>query len=247
MNAAAEAFSIRHVCGFGNDLPEGMASLDQALSRNPPTDARRHPGRPQGGDDLVRRNGGRLSPGTAHASEPDRRRTRAVARKRCAAGRNLMSAFAPSSFAGLTSSLWSGCCRAAHWRCIIPFDERRAGAADQRACLRHAGRAGATGVAAGRDRYAARLPRLRNVIGLWRAPEQVARARPGPPRHATLTDVYLFGEAGLFGARRGADDGAPAPILPGPHGAPRDVAGLVDRRRNLDDAEGHAWRCADRW
>jgi non-ribosomal peptide synthetase component E (peptide arylation enzyme) len=31
MNAAAEAFSIRHVCGFGNELPEGMASLDLAL------------------------------------------------------------------------------------------------------------------------------------------------------------------------------------------------------------------------
>ena len=26
MNAAAEAFSIRHVCGFGDDLPDGMAS-----------------------------------------------------------------------------------------------------------------------------------------------------------------------------------------------------------------------------
>src|ERR1700674_2270746 len=25
MNAAAEVFSIRHVCGFGNSLPEGMA------------------------------------------------------------------------------------------------------------------------------------------------------------------------------------------------------------------------------
>src|ERR1700726_5155025 len=31
MNAAAESFSIRHVCGFGNDLPEGMASLDLVL------------------------------------------------------------------------------------------------------------------------------------------------------------------------------------------------------------------------
>ena len=31
MNAAVEAFSIRHVCGFGSDLPEGMASLDLAL------------------------------------------------------------------------------------------------------------------------------------------------------------------------------------------------------------------------
>ena len=33
MNAAAECFSIRHVCGFGDDLPEGMASLDRALAR----------------------------------------------------------------------------------------------------------------------------------------------------------------------------------------------------------------------
>src|SRR5579872_5502352 len=34
MNAAAEVFSIRHVCGFGGDLPEGMASLDVALARD---------------------------------------------------------------------------------------------------------------------------------------------------------------------------------------------------------------------
>jgi non-ribosomal peptide synthetase component E (peptide arylation enzyme) len=32
MNSAAEAFSIRHVCGFGQDLPEGMASLDAAMA-----------------------------------------------------------------------------------------------------------------------------------------------------------------------------------------------------------------------
>src|SRR3984893_7111255 len=33
MNAAAEAFSIRHVFGFGSDLPEGMDSLDLAIER----------------------------------------------------------------------------------------------------------------------------------------------------------------------------------------------------------------------
>jgi hypothetical protein len=37
MNAAAEAFSIRHVCGFGDDLPEGMASLDHAILRESST------------------------------------------------------------------------------------------------------------------------------------------------------------------------------------------------------------------
>ena len=40
MNAAAEAFSIRHVCGFGTDLPEGMASLDHAILRESADHAR---------------------------------------------------------------------------------------------------------------------------------------------------------------------------------------------------------------
>ena len=68
------------------------------------------------------------------------------------------------------------------------------------------------------------MPTLRNVIGLWRAPEQVASSAVWSAQQASLTDVYLFGEAGLFGARRGAD-GAPAAIKPGPHGAPRELPG----------------------
>jgi hypothetical protein len=69
-----------------------------------------------------------------------------------------------------------------------------------------------------------RAPRLRTVIGLWRAPEQVASSPTWPAGHTSLTDVYLFGEAGLFGARRFAD-GAPALIMLGVHSAPRDATG----------------------
>ena len=65
-------------------------------------------------------------------------------------------------------------------------------------------------------------------------------ARPGPREQATLTDVYLFGEAGLFGARRSAEDGAPAPDHAGTAWRAARVAGLVDRRRNPADAEGNA-------
>jgi hypothetical protein len=72
---------------------------------------------------------------------------------------------------------------------------------------------------------ASRMPSLRNVIGLWRAPEQVMSSAAWSARQATLTDLYLFGEAGLFAARRIADDGAPALIKPGPHGAPRELPG----------------------
>ena len=66
------------------------------------------------------------------------------------------------------------------------------------------------------------MPALRHVIGLWRAPEQVASSAEWPDKQVELTDVYLFGEAGLFAARR-TDDGAPDPILPGPQRAPRDA------------------------
>jgi hypothetical protein len=74
------------------------------------------------------------------------------------------------------------------------------------------------------DGLLARAPTLRTVIGLWRAPEQVASSSSWPAGAASLTDIYLFGEAGLFGARR-LPSGVPTPIMPGPHGAPRDVAG----------------------
>jgi AMP-binding enzyme len=220
MNAAVEAFSIRHVCGFGQDLPEGMASLDLALSDpSATTRAVAQDGRRAaiisfdvtvGGFRAVPRTHLNLiAGGLALFLESD-----------VPQGATLMSAFAPSSFAGLTSSLliWllSGGTLALHH----PFDgEVLAQQIDDDACdtlivpaqlaLRLAETA---------------MPTLRRVIGLWRAPEQVASSAPWTNPQATLTDVYLFGEAGLFGARREAD-GTPAAILPGPHGAPRDVEG----------------------
>ena len=89
MNAAAEAFSIRHVCGFGDDLPEGMASLDHVRCRNPSTTTRAviQDGRKAAmiSFDVT---AGWFPRGAAHASQPDRRRARAVPRKRRAAGRH---------------------------------------------------------------------------------------------------------------------------------------------------------------
>ena len=161
-------------------------------------------------------------------------------------GSTVMSAFAPSSFAGLTSSLvvWllSGGTLALHH----PFDgdvlEQQI---NEHSCDTLIAPAQLALRLAEID-MASRLPSLRNVIGLWRAPEQVASSPAWAAEQATLTDVYLFGEAGLFGARRSAD-GAPAPILPGPHGAPREIPGLVDRRRNLSDAEGNAGLAGTEW
>jgi hypothetical protein len=223
MNAAVEAFSIRHVCGFGSDLPEGMASLDEVMADAPAT----APSATQDGRRAaiisfdVTADGFRAVPRThlnliagglaifLESGMPQ--------------GAAILSALAPASFAGITSSLvmWllSGGALALHH----PFDgdvlERQIG---EQACdvlvvpaplalrLAEAG-------------MLSRMPTLRSVIGLWRAPEQVASSPPWPSELAALTDVYLFGEAGLFSARR-ADDGAPAAILPGPHAAPRHAA-----------------------
>jgi hypothetical protein len=224
MNAAAEAFSIRHVCGFGVDLPEGMASLDHAMA-NPSA--------------------------TSRSVSPDGRRAaivtfdvtldgfRAVPRTHLhliagglalflesgvPQGAILMSAFAPSSFAGVTSSLlvWllSGGTLALHH----PFDsdllEQQINTHSCDTLIAPS----ALALRLAEIDLPSRLPSLRQVIGLWRAPEQIASSATWTAEGVTLTDVYLFGEAGLFGARRDVD-GAPVPILPGPHGAPRAVPG----------------------
>jgi hypothetical protein len=224
MNAAAEAFSIRHVCGFGDDLPEGMASLDAAIAGGSTTTrAVVQDGRKaavisfdvtvEGFRPVPRTHLNLIAGGLALSLESD-----------IPQGSNLMSAFAPSSFAGLAASLvvWllSGGMLALHH----PFDgdvlEQQINEDSCETLIAPAQLA----LRLAEIDIASRLPRLRDVIGLWRAPEQVASSPLWTTEHAALTDVYLFGEAGLFSARR-AGDGAPAPILPGRHGAPRDVPG----------------------
>jgi hypothetical protein len=224
MNAAAEAFSIRHVCGFGDGLPEGMASLDAAIAGgSTATRAVVQDGRKaaiitfdvtvEGFRPVPRTHLHLIAGGLALSLEAD-----------LPQGSTFMSAFAPSSFAGLTASLvvWllSGGTLALHH----PFDadvlEQQI---NEQACDTLIAPAQLALRLADID-MAARLPGLRNVIGLWRAPEQVASSPVWTDQQVMLTDVYLFGEAGLFGARR-QPDGAPAPILPGLHGAPREVPG----------------------
>jgi hypothetical protein len=224
MNAAAEAFSIRHVCGFGNDLPEGMASLDAVMKDGPASpppvtqDARRAAivsfDVTSGGFRAVARTHLSLIAGGLVA----------FLESGLPQGATILSALGPSSFAGVASALvpWllSGGALVLHH----PFD----GEVLERQINDHACDA-LVAPAVLVLRFAesgmlSAMPTLRNVIGLWRAPEQVASSSVWPGGRTTLTDIYLFGEAGLFGARR-SDDGAPAPIFPGPHGAPRAVAG----------------------
>jgi hypothetical protein len=224
MNAAAECFSIRHVCGFGEDLPEGMASLDRAIAAASPTT------RPviQDGRKAalvsfdVTADGFRAVPRThlsviagalALSLESD-----------VPQGATILSAFTPCSFAGVTSSLAMWLLTAGTLVLHHPFDadalEQQVNELDCDTLVAPAQLA----LRLDEMDLASTMPGLRNVIGLWRAPEQVTASANWAAKSASLTDVYLFGEAGMFGARRG-EDGAPAAIKPGPHGAPRELPG----------------------
>lgn len=224
MNAAAEVFSIRHVAGFGNDLPEGMASLDQAMARDAqPTRHVIQDGRKaavisfdvtvDGFRAVPRPHLSLIAGGLAISLEAD-----------VPQGGSIMSAFAPASFAGLSASLviWllSGGTLVLHH----PFDEELL--VREIATRRCDTLIVPAQLALKLDELdlAATLPDLRHVIGLWRAPEQVASSPSWMAEQVTMTDVYLFGEVGLFGARRGAD-GAPARVKLGPLGARREQPG----------------------
>ena len=225
MNAAAEAFSIRHVCGFGTDLPEGMFSLDQVIAR--PSESKRsllQDGRKaaiitfdvtaDGFRAVPRTHLSLIAGGLAISLESD-----------LPQGANLMSAFVPSSFAGLASSvvMWllSGGSLALHH----PFDpEVLEQQLTEDGCDTLIAPA-QLALKLDECRLPARLPNLRHVIGLWRAPEQVASSPAWTAQQVEMTDVYLFGEAGLFGVRRHSPDGAPGPVRPGRHGVPRDTPG----------------------
>jgi acyl-CoA synthetase (AMP-forming)/AMP-acid ligase II len=237
MNAAAEAFSIRHVCGFGDDLPEGMAPLGLVTS-NAPTNSRVVP------------QDGRRAAVVSFDMTPDG--LRAVPRThlnliagglavflegRVPQGAKLMAAFAPSSFAGLASSLlvWllSGGTLSLHHPFESEVLERQI---NDNSCNTLMAPASMALRLAELD-LPSRLPTLRHVIGLWRTPEQVSSSAQWKSEAARFTDVYLFGEAGLFGARRAAD-GVPVPIMPGPHGAPRDVPGTPMAGETVLTAKG---------
>lgn len=219
MNAAAEVFSIRHVCGFGTDLPEGMAPLDDVIQRGAdngpisPADARQaamisFDVTAQGLLAVPRSHLNVIAGGLAVYLESGLPQDMTI-----------LAAQSLSSYAGIASSLMSWLLSGGTLVLHHPFD---GDVLEQQ--LVESGCHALVAPAAVAMRLAEdfpHAPKLRHVNALWRAPEQVASSTAWPHRDVGLTDVYLFGEAGLFGARRLTEDGTPAAIMPGTYGAPR--------------------------
>jgi len=224
MNAAAEVFSIRHVCGFGSNLPEGMVPLDDVIAHGdtlPPTmphDARQaaiisFDTTAQGLLAVPRTHLNMIAGGLAVFLE-----------SAMPQGATILAAQTMSSFAGIAATTLSWLLSGGTLVLHHPFDEQLL--QEQATQLRCDTLVVPAGVAMrlAEDGGFANLPALRHVVGLWRTPEQVASSPAWPVQDVQFTDVYLFGEVGLFGARRLDDDGFPTLIQPGPYGAPRNDA-----------------------
>jgi hypothetical protein len=225
---AAEVFSIRYVCGFGGNPPDGVVPLDDLLSAasEDPVASLDRDGNAaahlalltfevgaDGPVPVARRHLELLAGGLGILLEG-----------RIAQDAAILSAVPPASFAGICLTLvpWllSGGTLVLHQ----PFDaallarqrlEDRCGTlvlpAPLAFELRGAGLFDQGGPA--------------SILAAWHAPDRLAGSANWPECDAALIDVSIFGEAGWVAARRGPD-GWPAPIPLGQVVAPRDGAAV---------------------
>ncbi len=237
MQVAAELFPIRHICGFGRDLPDGVVPLDDVF--NPaPTEFYQPSVRPGPAAAHVAAitfdvTGDGLVPVARSQSELIAGGLAVFREAGIAENATILSTIPAASFAGIALTLmpWllAGGTLALHHgfdpavfaeqsRAHEPCSVVLPGPA--LALLADAGLLGG---------------HIKNILALWRAPEQLAAAVPWQ-RDAALVDIASFDETGLLPARRGPD-GLPAPI---PHGAFVAPAGITTvggyrfRQREVD-------------
>jgi len=231
MRIASEVFSIRYVCGFGQDLPDGVVPFDdlfttERLDPIPPFDRERlnnaaaHIGLitfdvGENGIVPVARNHLQILAGGLGVT----------LESRLGQDTRILSTIASSSFAGISLTLMPWLLSAGTLCLHHPFDpevlaqQRRTD--DCRTLILPgpvALRLAETGAFA-RDG-------VDTVIGAWRSPERLAASPAWRERETVLVDVPIFGEAGFVAARRAAG-GRAAPIPFGPVVAPRGSSGAV--------------------
>jgi hypothetical protein len=228
LHVAAEIFPIRYVCAFGPNLPDGVVPLDELFTADKldpiPSFEQERNGNPAAhvavitwdvtSDGLVpvaRSHVELLAGGIAVLLE-SRLEHNAV----------ILSTIATSSFAGLALNLvpWLlvGGTLALHhtFDANVFADQRREQGCDTiilpGGMIARLAQAGLLDAGDG----------LRNVIAMWRAPERLPACPAWREQKISLIDVPVFGEAGLFAARRDAG-GKPTPIGFGAVNAPRDA------------------------
>ena len=224
MQAAAELFPIRYVCGFGRDLPDGIVPLDEIFAASSlefvPPPVRVGYGAAQvavvtfdvGAEGLcpVARNhreliAGGLGPFLESGGGQDA---------------NILSAIPLGSFAGIAVTLmpWLLCGGTLSLHHGFDPTTFATQCCKQKTLVLPGPVLAALAEADG-------LGAPTNIIALWRSPERLATTAPWQDA-ATLTDVASFGETGLIATRRGSN-GMPAALPFGIVGAPQGAASAI--------------------
>jgi hypothetical protein len=224
-HVAAEVFSIRYVCAFGKNLPDGVVSFEDLFTADkldpvPPFDRERdsHAAAHVAAVTFDVGEGG-LVPVARNHIELFAAGLAVVLESRLGPDARILSALAASSFAGISLTLlpwlFSGGTLVLHH----PFDATIFASQSREDCCNililpatvalHLAEAGV---------FAVNPPTC--VIATWRTPERLATSPVWREPNTGFVDVPVFGEAALAPARRG-NGGRPSPIPFGPVMAPR--------------------------
>jgi hypothetical protein len=230
MSVAAEIFNLRHVCAFGQDVPDGVVRLDDLYDadRLDPLPALERAINPAAHVAVITFDGGAdaLVPVARNHLELLAASAAVALEGRIEQGSTILSTLAMPSFGGLalTALPWLivGGTLALHH----PFD---AEAFAQQWEEVQAGVVVVPGPLAHRlatDEFLARRQHSKAVIAGWRAPEQLATSPTWSDPAVGLIDVPIFGETALLALKRGID-GVPAAVGLGAITAPRHAPSAV--------------------
>lgn len=235
IRVAAEVFSIRHVCGFGGEMPDGTVALDELLSPASPALFKQDE---LCGDDpaVITFEVGENGPVAVARIDEELLAGGLPVFLEAAIPRQsaILSSIPPASFAGLAVTFvpWLLCGGALVLHDVFDAEVLRRQIAEQNCC--------AVMVPAA---LALALPQSNtSVVALWRSPELLASTPVSKVPAQALIDVSVFGEIGLAAARR--VDGKVVRDLPlGLLRAPREnAAGIVSAELALGASGTLLWR-----
>lgn len=230
LQTAAEVFSIRYVCAFGRDLPDGVVSFEDLFAEKPsghllPLDRARDNAAAHVAVVTFDVGESGLVPVARSHSELFAGGLATILESRLAPEANILSALLPASFAGLSLTLlpwlFGGGTLALHH----PFDPDLLAwqwREDRCAALVLPGPVAIRFDAAGA--FADEAPGT--VIAPWHEPQALMQSGIWRAPRTALVDVAVFGEAALAPARRDPS-GRPAPLTSGAVAAPRNHSDAV--------------------
>jgi non-ribosomal peptide synthetase component F len=238
MQVAAELFPIRYICGFGRDLPDGVVPLDDVFDSGAAEffQPSARPGQAAahvavitfdvGADGIIpvmRSHNELIAGGLAVFREAG-----------MAEDATILATIPASSFAGIALTLMPWLLAGGTLALHHGFDP---------AVFAEQARVHDTSTVVLPGPTLAPLAdadmlgdHIKNILALWRTPEQLAAAVPWQGA-AALVDITSFGETGLLPVRRGPD-GLPAPIphdaIAGQSTGITSVGGYRFRQREVD-------------